>query len=98
MLCIRLIALAQHRLEERLRDRESLERVRGLIHEAIFTLCDDDDVLAMWSMDEPADAAVAGHNDVNAQLGVADQRVEAWFRPFGYSVPTGHLSQEPTNG
>jgi hypothetical protein len=43
-------------------------------------------------MREPADAAVAGRAPINVQLGVVDQRMEAWFQPFGWTVPTGYLS------
>ena len=58
----------------------------------IFELFQDDDVLGMFEMTEPADAAIAGHSWINQQTGVADQRLEAWFRPFGGVVHTGHLS------
>jgi hypothetical protein len=63
------------------------EALRGL-----FVLFEDDDVLNLFDMREPADAAVQGHSELNRQLGVADQRVEAWFRPFGGIPPTGYLS------
>lgn len=45
-------------------------------------------------MEEPADAALAEHDPVNQQLGVADQRVESWFRPFGGTLPTGYLNSD----
>jgi hypothetical protein len=80
-----------------------MEEERGSLSEAeateakgelkgIFELFEDDDVLNMFEMAEPADAAVAGHAPINRQLGVADQRVEAWFQPFGWATETGHLS------
>ena len=47
----------------------------------LFELFQDDDVLDMFEMEEPADAALARHDPVNQQLGVADQRIEAWFDP-----------------
>lgn len=36
---------------------------------------------------------------VNRFAGVVDQRVEAWFRPFGAVTATGYLDQrEPGSG
>ena len=58
---------------------------------ALFELFEDDDVLDMFEMREPSDAAVAGQSPRNQQMGVADQRIEAWFRPFGWTTPTGYL-------
>jgi hypothetical protein len=60
----------------------------------LFELFQDDDVLNMFEMTEPADAALAGHSEINQQMGVADQRLEAWFKPFGWVRPTGYLGQE----
>jgi hypothetical protein len=51
----------------------------------------DDDVLRMFEMEEPSDAAVALHTEADGQLGVADQCLEAWFRPIGWAAPTGYL-------
>jgi hypothetical protein len=62
------------------------DELRGL-----FELFEDDDVLNMFDMMEPADAALAGHDPVNQQLGVADQRVESWFEAFAWTSPTGYL-------
>ena len=42
-------------------------------------------------MHEPGDAALAGRDPINIQLGVADQRIENWFKPFGGATPTGYL-------
>lgn len=42
-----------------------------------------DDVLELFEMHEPADAALAGED--------ADSRLEAWFRPSGDTPATGHL-------
>jgi hypothetical protein len=42
-------------------------------------------------MVEPADAALAGHDPLNRQLGVADQRVESWFDASAWASPTGYL-------
>jgi hypothetical protein len=61
---------------------------------SLFELFEDDDVLTMFEMAEPADAAVAGHDPINQQLGVADQRVQSWFRAFGGTAPTGYLRDQ----
>lgn len=68
--------------------REASGQLRG-----IFELFEDDDVLALFAMAEPADAAVAGHSAANRFAGVVDQRVEAWFRPFGGVTATGYLDE-----
>jgi hypothetical protein len=55
----------------------SIGATRGL-----FEVCEDDDVLDLFSMQEPADAALARENPVNRQMGKADMRIEHWFDPF----------------
>jgi hypothetical protein len=67
-------------------EHRASDELRGL-----FELIEDDDVLNMFEMAEPADAALAGHDPINQQAGVADQRVESWFQPFGGTSPTGYL-------
>jgi hypothetical protein len=62
---------------------------------SIFDLFEDDDVLGLFEMSEPADAAVQGHTLINQQLGVADQRIEAWFQPFSWTIDTGYLHDRP---
>ncbi len=57
----------------------------------LFELFEDDDVLDLFEMSEPGDAAVAGHDPIKQQLGVVDQRIESWFVPFNWTIPTGHL-------
>jgi hypothetical protein len=32
-----------------------------------------------------------GHDPINEQLGVVDQRLEAWFDAYGWTAPTGYL-------
>jgi hypothetical protein len=76
-------------LDEAAEDAAS-DELRGL-----FDLFEDDDVLQMFDMAEPADAAVARHDRINQQLGVADQRVERWFDAFGGAAPTGYLGERP---
>jgi hypothetical protein len=61
------------------------DEIRGL-----FELFEDDDVLGRFDMFEPADAALAGHDPFSQQLGKVDQRLEAWFRPFGGVNPNGY--------
>jgi hypothetical protein len=70
----------------------AMEELGGL-----FELFQDDDALDLFDMKEPADAAMAGHDPVNRQLGVVDQRIEAWFEPFGWTTPTGYLA-DPARG
>jgi hypothetical protein len=53
-------------------------------------LFEDDDVLDLFQMSEPADAAMAGHDPIKRHLGVVDQRIDAWFRPFGGVTLTGY--------
>jgi biotin operon repressor len=97
ILAVRLIEHATVQLETRADNGElteaetssAVEKLRGL-----FELFEDDDVLNMFDMEEPADAALAGHDRINVQMGVADQRVENWFKPFGGTTPTGYLSNE----
>jgi hypothetical protein len=68
---------------------EAAEAVDAL--EGLFEVFEDDDVLALFAMTDPADAAVAGHSDAADELGIADQRVEAWFTAFGGVAPVGYL-------
>ncbi len=72
-------------------DGEAAQEATGTLR-GLCALFEDDDVLNLFDMREPADAAVQGHSELNRQLGVADQRVEAWFRPFGGIPPAGYLS------
>jgi hypothetical protein len=57
----------------------------------LFDLFEDDDVLDLFEMSEPSDAALAGHDPLKQELGVVDQRIEAWFEPFSWTIPTGYL-------
>jgi hypothetical protein len=72
---------------------ETAKRAAGEFR-SLFELFQDDDVLALWEMSEPADASLAGQSEINYQMGVVDQRLEAWFKPFGWSPTTGYLSDE----
>ena len=73
-------------------DAEELEAAGDEL-QGLFELFEDDDVLAMFDMAEPTDAALAGHDPINEQLGVVDQRLETWFDPFGWTAPTGYLHE-----
>lgn len=59
----------------------------------LFELFEDDDVLYLFDMREPADAAIAGQSSVNREAGIADQRLESWFEPFTWTIPTGYLGK-----
>lgn len=95
ILAVRLIEGAEYRLEMR-RDEgeitEEQEQAAAAELRGVFELFQDDDVLDMFEMEEPADAALAGHEPINQQMGVADQRIENWLRPFGGTIPTGYIS------
>jgi hypothetical protein len=59
---------------------------------SLFELFQDDDVLDLFRMEEPADAALALGSSRNEHLGVVDQRLSAWFSPFGWTPATGYLA------
>ncbi len=59
----------------------------------LFELFEDDDVLDLFEMEEPSDAAVAGHSRIRREMGVVDQRIESWFESFGWTIPTGYIGQ-----
>lgn len=95
LMAVAIIAEATSTLEDDAPlDRLSEQEVQDAVDatRGIFELFEDDDVLMLFDIKEPADAAVSGHGDKNAQLGVADQRVEAWFDAFGGQTTLGHLS------
>lgn len=64
----------------------------------IYDLFGDSDVLYLFEMEEPADAALAGHSMINRMAGVADQRLEAWFEPFWTAAATGYLDERKKRG
>lgn len=73
-------------------DPDELAAARAHL-QSLFGLFQDDDVLKLFQMKEPADVAVSQDDPINIQLGVVDQRVEAWFRPFGGVPLTGYLHE-----
>lgn len=58
-------------------DDASIAATRGL-----YEICEDDDVLDLFAMREPADAALALESSVNQMMGKADMRIEHWFDLF----------------
>lgn len=59
--------------------------------QALYELFEDDDVLRLFEMQEPADAPVVGDTFEALQKGVADLRTESWFKRFNNVPVTGHL-------
>ena len=78
-------------------DEDDFEVARSALS-GIFELFEDDDVLMLFEMTEPADAAMAGHDPANRSLGVVDQRVESWFVAFGPELVAGHLMGRSADG
>ena len=70
--------------------RRATDELTGL-----FELFEDDDVLQLFDMREPGDAAVRGHSELSHHLGVVDQRLEAWFAAFDGTASTGYLHDPP---
>jgi hypothetical protein len=58
-------------------DPASVAATRG-----VYEVCEDDDVLDIFAMQEPADAALALGNPINIAMGKADMRIAHWFDPF----------------
>jgi hypothetical protein len=77
----------RHELNRATMDTAAAE-LRGL-----FELFQDDDVLDMFDMREPSDAAASRFTFRAQQMGIADQTVEHWFDPFGWTAPTGYLRE-----
>jgi hypothetical protein len=88
LLTIARAQLDAHEVSGLLRSDEA-EHANGELR-GLFELFEDDDVLDLFEMTEPADAALAGHNPVSQQMGKVDQRLEAWFRPFGGVNASGY--------
>jgi hypothetical protein len=72
------------------------EQAASCALDELFELFEDDDVLALFAMAEPSDAAVAAHHPIIRQLGVVDQRVESWFDAFLWTPSTGYLRERTT--
>jgi hypothetical protein len=96
IVAVELLRNARGILELRLAQDEITQEVAEAAGEelyGLFELFEDDDVLRMFDMKEPGDAAVAGHTESDSELGVVDQRPEAWFAPFAGVPLTGHLRE-----
>lgn len=76
---------------------EEVERASSELS-CIYDLFGDSDVLYLFEMEEPSDAALAGHSTINRMAGVADQRLEAWFEPFWTAAATGYLDERKEAG
>jgi hypothetical protein len=100
ILAVELIEEARDRLDAELEarriDKEDAAAAVAALP-SLFELFEDDDVLALFVMEEPADAALAAHTPHHRLLGVVDQRVEAWFEPFEWAAPTGYLQPRPSD-
>jgi hypothetical protein len=86
IVAVELLSIARGELDAQLGsgllNTDEAEHARDELR-GLFELFEDDDVLDLFDMFEPADAALAGHDSISQQLGKVDQRLEAWFRPFG---------------
>ena len=86
ILAVRLIEIAEAQLREQV-EAEAISEEDAIAAKAslqgIYELFEDDEVLALFEMHEPSDAASAGAD--------VDQRFEHWFQPFGGTAATGHL-------
>ncbi len=86
ILGVRMIELAEEAIDAQLADDEIAPENAAIAKRALrglFELFEDEEVLALFRMREPSDAALAGED--------VDQRLEHWFRPFGGTPATGHL-------
>jgi hypothetical protein len=73
-------------------DRAAMDTAVAELH-GLLELFQDDDVLDMFDMREPSDAAASRFTFKAQQMGIADQTVEHWFDPFGWTAPTGYLRE-----
>ncbi len=86
-----LIEGVQHQLDMSDLTVDEAKAAQAAAKDGLFELLEDDDVLDLFEMEEPSDAAVAGHSRINREAGIADQRMESWFKPFNWTVSTGYL-------
>ena len=57
--------------------QESIEATRK-----VYDVCEDDDILGLFKMSDPAEVAAAISDPANSALGKADMRIPEWFMPF----------------
>jgi hypothetical protein len=96
LLAVRLLGEAEAWLEMQADLGElTADSARSAIGElrSLFELFEDDDVLNLFAMREPSDAAVQMHEPIAQQMGIADQRIQSWFAPFNGLPVTGHLGR-----
>jgi hypothetical protein len=89
---VQMIPEAENYLDLRLEDRFTqleAEKAKASLN-GIFDLFGDSDVMFLFRMEEPADAAVASQSETSSAMGVADQRIEAWFDPFWDAARSGY--------
>lgn len=58
----------------------------------------DEDVALMFQMEDPSDAEAAAESSATQEMGIVDQRLEAWFEPFWGLPDTGHLRRTLADG
>jgi hypothetical protein len=59
--------------------------------QGLFELFEDDDVLELFEMKEPADAVVVANDPIAQAMGTGAMDFSSWFEPFGWAVAVGHL-------
>jgi hypothetical protein len=91
IVAVSLIEGVQHQLDMSDLTVDEAKAAEAAAKNGLFELFEDDDVLDLFEMEEPSDAAVAGHSRVNQEAGIADQRMESWFKPFKWTVSTGYI-------
>jgi hypothetical protein len=65
------------------------KELRGL-----FELFEDDDVLALFAQSGPLDSGATSANDASTKkISLVEGRVERWFMPFGWAIPTGYIGE-----
>ncbi len=86
ILAVRLVELARRALDAQFHAGALGEHdaaAAAWATRGLFQIFQHEEVLELFEMHEPADAALAGED--------ADSRLEAWFRPSGGTPATGHL-------
>jgi len=78
-------------------DRATMDAATAELR-GLFELFEDDDVLDMFDMHEPSDAAASRFSFTARQMGIADQTVEHWFDAFSWTAPTGYLADNASTG
>jgi hypothetical protein len=69
---------------------EEADSARGELA-GIFELFEDDDVLTLFARGEPGEGALSERVQLRSRGATLDQRVEEWFVPFSWTLPTGYI-------